>query len=220
MKPIMTLVLLTTGNNATTVFAGPIFAVLMAFSVVVGVALERFLKDHLVVSQQKFEGWRHELCYWSALAVLISVSIRFLVGSEVHLHMVYTAAPTAEILRRFLKDLFFLFVFGSFLVRVALAVSLRQFVFWLMLFSGASFIWSLIEVMYSPEPLAWPWFFMDGSQLVATFVCWCLAPPKEGTGRSLVTMVILVIVFGVLFWIDLWHILDSSPGWFLRAFHA
>jgi len=42
--------------GSTTIIEGAVEAVLLAFTVVVGVALERFLKDHSVVAEHKVSG--------------------------------------------------------------------------------------------------------------------------------------------------------------------
>ena len=192
----------------TTILEGAVNAVLLAFSVVVGAALETFLKHHPTVREQRFQGWRHELFYWSALTFLITLAIRFLVGSAVHLHFTYV--DTSGPFRWFLKDLFFLFVFGAFLVRAALAVPFRSFVFWLMMFSGTSFVWSGIELLTRPGPLARSWCWIDGFQLIVTLACWWFVPQEPGARRNIPILSILVVVFAVLFCVDLWHILVGS----------
>src|SRR5438270_4212008 len=133
MSSILSLLLFVDAVSSTRIIEGAVEAVLLAFTVVVGVALERFLKDHAVVIQEKYQGWRHELFYWSALTILITLAIRFLVGSYIHLHFTYAEVPTLKTVLRFLKDLFFLFVFGTFLVRAALALTSKSFIFWIMM---------------------------------------------------------------------------------------
>ena len=181
------------------------------FTVVVGVALERFLKDHLVVAEQKYEGWRHELCYWSALTILITLAIRFLIGSYIHLHVTYVDAPTPKVLLRFLKDLFFLFAFGTFLVRAAIAKHFSSFMYWIMLFSAAGVAWSVIEVITRSYHLAWAWLLINLLQCVVTFVCWKYVGSRPDALRGIPAIfAVLVIMFAGLFCLDLWQIIIGS----------
>jgi len=199
--------------GSTTIIEGAVEAVLLAFTVVVGVALERFLKDHSVVAEQKYQGWRHELCYWSALTILITLAIRFLVGSYIHLHVTYVDTPTIKILLRFLKDLFFLFAFGTFLVRAALAERFRSFMYWIMMFSGAGVAWSIIEVITRPNHLAWAWLLINLFQFVVTFACWKYVDSRPDILRGMPAIfAVLVIMFAGLFCVDLWQIIIGS-GW-------
>jgi hypothetical protein len=209
-------------GSKLSIFNIPIIAVLQAFSVVVGAALTRFFADPRVVDAQKFNDWenhRHlirELFYWSVLTILITLAIRFLVGSGVHLRMTYNREILDSLHRtvfRFLKDLFFLFAFGAFLVRGVLANKVRSFARWLTLFSCTGCFWSVVEYFYytqHPDPFAKIWFFINLFQFAATSICWQLAPKGEETKRCLWIVVSLMVIFVIIFCIDLDHILRNS----------
>jgi len=220
MKEIADFLLPENTGAKLSIFDVPIIAVLQAFSVVVGAALTRFFVEPRVVDAQNFRAWKRcnfvrELFYWSVLTVLITLAIRFLVGSGVHLRMTYKDIQEflPANMRRFLKDLFFLFAFGAFLVRAALSKEVRSFARWLMLFSTTGCIWSSVEYLFysqHPDPLAGGWFFINTFQLVTTAICWQLAPKEQENKSGLAIVVSLMVIFSVIFCIDLAHILNSS----------
>src|SRR5215469_7385000 len=118
MSGIPSLVLLPSVAAAITTFENAILAAVVAFSVVVGVAVTRFFQEPRLVDAQSFDDLKYpdfyrELFYWSVLTVLITMAIRFLVGSRVHLYMAYVPPSNTDSLTRtlwrFLKDLLFLF---------------------------------------------------------------------------------------------------------------
>ena len=221
MKAIASFLLPANTGAKLSIYDIPIVAVLQAFSVVVGAALTRFFADPRVVDAQKFNDWEkhrdfiRELFYWSVLTILITLAIRFLVGSGVHLRMIYKDIQEFSLhtVLRFLKDLFFLFVFGAFLVRAVLSNEVRSFARWLALFSGTGCFWSGFEYLYysaHPDPLAGIWFLINLFQFAITITCWQLAPKGEETKRCLGIVVSIMVIFVVIFCLDLAHILKSS----------
>jgi hypothetical protein len=194
------------------IIAGAVIAVLQAFNVIVGVALARFLRDQPLVVESEYEGERRELLYWSTLIIMVTLAIRFLVGSYVHLHMSYAKPPTPHDFHLFLKDLFFLFAFGAFLVRTSFSTTCRDFLRWIMIFSITDVVWCWIEIKYRPEPLAWNWMWIGLVQLAITSICWMFLLRVKQSSRNLGIFAFLVIVFVALFWIDLKQILFAS-GW-------
>lgn len=123
MESLSLLFLLDTEKTPTLV--GAVTAILLAFSVVAGAALERLFNDQPLVKKENYQHPRDEVFYWLVLTIVITVAIRFLVGSYVHLHFTYTTSaslrPPGPLYDRlwsfslFLRDLFFLFAFGAFL---------------------------------------------------------------------------------------------------------
>jgi len=201
-------------------------SVVVAFVAVVAVALERFYKDRKLVEAQNFEAalcprylfrWRcDEVFYWSVLTVLVSLAIRFLIGSAVHLHS--TIEESHGPVRDFLWDILWLFVFGSFIVRAALAQTTREFSKWLISFSVAGILWSLIAILVSPcgaltYRLGRGWLAINGAQFIATFLLWRTSgeePKPENRISRVRGMFALAFVFGVLFVFDVCHILEGS----------
>ena len=227
------------GNASSFHYA--IDAVAVAFVAVVAVALERFYKDRTLVEAQEFGdrrcflfGWRcYEVFYWSVLTVLVSLGLRFLIGSAVHLHG--TLEESRGPVRDLLWDILWLFIFGSFIVRAALAKNVHEFAKWLMSFSVAGVLWSVIGILVSSHALtsslAFGWLFINGAQFVATLILWVVSrrqPQPAGqagqasTGNNeqvlvpadkrVLRMLALAFVFGVLFIVDVCHMLDGSFG--------
>jgi hypothetical protein len=199
-----------TGNASSFYYA--VEAVVLAFGAVVAVALERFYKDPKVVKAQRFEhSPGHEVFYWSVLTVLVSLGIRFLIGSTVHLHGTITEnrGPVHDLL----WDILWLFVFGSFIVRAALADDDCEFAKWLRWFSGAGVFWSLIAIVRNPGGtltyrLALGWLIINGAQFAATFLV--SGNVRPGSNEQVLRMLTLAVIFALLFIVDLCNILDGS----------
>jgi hypothetical protein len=198
-------------------------AVSVVFVAVVAVALERFYRDPKIVNAQRFErSYCRETFYWSVLTVLVSLGLRFLIGSAVHLHG--TIEQNRGPLRDLLWDVLWLFVFGSFIVRAALAEDDSEFARWLRWFSGAAVLWSLIAVFPHPHDtltcrLAIGWLIINGAQFAATFII--SGHVRPGSNEQVVRMLVLAFVFGVLFMVDLAQILnDSFWSCIPSAFHC
>jgi hypothetical protein len=207
----------------TPTLVGAVTAILLAFSVVAGAALERLFNDQPLVKEENYQHPRDEVFYWLVLTIVITVAIRFLVGSYVHLHMTYTTSailwPPGPLHVRlwsfslFLRDLFFLFAFGAFLVRIVLSKTCERFMWWIMLFTAADIIWCVCELItHRSQPLAWGWFEIGIFQFLVAIIGWRLLEPKKASIRNLKVFVFLAIIFAVIFCVDLWQILVGS-GW-------
>jgi hypothetical protein len=208
-------------NTEPPIIFGAITAILMAFSVVVGVALERFLTDQKLVDASGYEKKRREVFYWIVLTIMITLAVRFLVGSYIHLHITYTLALTPKTFLYFFKDLLFLFAFGAFLVRMAFSESCKDFLGWIIVFSLADVFWSGLqliigifdlEVQKTSGPLALSWLGIGLCQLLIISICHRFVTTEKKSPRNFRIFVFLLIIFVVIFGCDLWAILMGS-GW-------
>jgi hypothetical protein len=148
-------------------FADPVRAVLAIFGVVVGVALEFFIRKPLEGEEKNLpKGLVRDVVYFSAFTALVSLALRFVIGSEIHLNHTYVAHGTPEDYLKFLRDICFLVLFGALLVKVALSKDLREFTSWLIKFFLACIAWSLIECPKT-EFGRW-WLGLNLLQLVIT----------------------------------------------------
>jgi len=217
----------------TKAFGYAIEAVFLAFVAVVAVALERAYRGPRLVEKQNFADkqwgllrWESaEVSYWAVLTVLVSLGIRFLIGSAVHLHASFVDNP--GLVRDFMWHVLWLFIFGSFIVRSAFAESVREFSKWLTWFAVAGISWSLVAIATHSLPkdgsaqvspsdamtrkLAMGWLIINGLQFVATFSLWKLSKNEPtGTNQQVNRLVVLAVAFGLLFIADACHILDGS----------
>lgn len=203
------------------VFGYAVEAVTITFGAVVAVALERFYKDQRIVKAQRFStsAW-HEAFYWSVLTVLVSLGLRFIVGSAVHLKgsIGQHHGPVNE----FLWDILWLFIFGTFIVRAAQAKNDRNFAYRLRWFSGAAVLWGVVAILGYPHDdtsrhLAPTWLVINLVQFAASFLISGKAPPNPAPAEKplaskeqVLRMLALAFVFAVLFIADLCHILGGS----------
>ena len=204
----------------TPIIDGAIAAILLAFSVVVGVALERLLTTEARKIAARDGGKHREVLYWLVLIIGVTLSIRFLVGSYVHLHMTYSAVPKLADFFCLLKDLVFLFAFGAFLVRMSLSDTSEEFLKWILIFSYADILWCVTELLVRfKEPgarIAWGWLGIGVVQLVIVmFARRSLAlqetASQDTPSRNFHIFIFLAIVFLIIFGVDLWVILIHSP---------
>jgi hypothetical protein len=235
MQAIFTLLLLLnieqTAVEKTPVIDGAIAAVLLAFSVVVGVALERLLTTEAWDIASGYKGKQLEVFYWLVLTIGVPLAIRFLIGSYVHLHMTY-----AEFSREWttffclLKDLIFLFVFGAFLVRMSFSKTKEEFLTWILIFSCADVLWCAIEVIirygnprygHPGERIAWSWLVIGLILFAVTALSRRSLQPEqvpESLSRNFNIFFFLAIVSLIVFAFDLWGILIGS-GWTVFGSH-
>lgn len=200
-------------------------AVFLAFGAVIAVALERFYSKPDLVDDQRFDDSKKYMwClppsgvfYWAALAVLVSLSVRFLVGSSVHLHHSNAVAP--EAVRDFLWYTLWLFIFGSIIVGASFQTTVRGFAKWLIYFSVAGVLWSTIAIFVGDKSndqtvrLAKGWFWINLAQLAtAAILCWVSDSKRKGKNSQVSWLLGIAFVFGVLFIIDLCHILGGTEG--------
>jgi hypothetical protein len=155
-------------------------------------------------------NWRYWLCYWLTFVVLVSLSLRFVVGSAAHSDSLdLSKIPTVG----FIRDFVFLIAFGVVLVEAALARSHRYFMMWLVGFSAGGIAWSLLE--WNSDWGHW-WFCAHSSQFAVTSVC-CWFAPKEPAEHGLddcpyvlkltVLLTALAAFYIAMFIADITHIL-------------
>jgi len=205
-------------------YEGPIIAVLRVFDVVVGIAFERFLKDDRMIhaALRHFVKFRankgvgpsmlakksiYEILYWASFLLLVTLALRFAIGSEVHLKHSYQDMQGS--VGQFVKDLAFLVLFGVFLVRAALSAKLTDLLWWLTMFLGTGAIWSLVEILSRPTSWfgCW-WLFVNLLQLALTLIVWwslCRWPHHASF-----ILVLLAVCFAVLFYVDVKQLIEMS----------
>jgi hypothetical protein len=158
----------------------------------------------------KDADWRYWWCYWMTFIVLISLSMRFVVGSAAHSSGFHD--KPVEICG-FVRDLVFLVVFGILLVEAALARRHWYFISWLMGFSAAGFLVGLCEGG------GWGqlWVRTHGWSFVVTLVCWFLVPKQRSTladrryvRKLMAVLTPLAAFYGGIFVYDIRHLLLNA----------
>jgi hypothetical protein len=210
-----------------------------AFIVIVGVAVERFLTRYplgrgdpafkprasSLPPAEKPEICRYQphgdatvdlwywVCYCLALAILVSLVLRFLIGSGTHLAKHYIGKTTSQSVHQFITDIIFLMFFGAFLVGAALASSVRRFMMWLSLSSAVGILWSVIAVQVRGDRGFGCWWlavnFFQCLISLALFL-WCnQTGTSPGDGRRTVRWVLGLgsLWYVGIFWFDLQKIL-------------
>jgi hypothetical protein len=175
------------------------------FIVICGVAISQFFTGGTVVDSDpafrtqtgeppdRYKPW-HIVSYMMALIVLVTLLLRFLVGSSTELVQEYIKQPCVQtgihlfrhLFRRFVTDVSFLMFFGAFLVGVAQAKSVRAFMGWLALTSAAGVAWSLVALWRDNLGLPYWWLGVNFVQFVITACLskWCEpvdAAPAKGS---------------------------------------
>lgn len=170
-----------------------------AFIVICSVAVSQFFTGGTVIDQdpafrtpdtpnqpERRSFW-YILCYMLALIVLVTLVLRFIIGSHVHLMRQYPREVDLPSFRRFVTDVCFLMFFGAFLVGAAQSKSVRAFFGWLALTSGAGVLWSLIALWRGDPDLPYWWLWLNSFQLALTTALsvWCQPyNAKPGVGRT------------------------------------
>ena len=187
-----------------------------AFIVLCGVAISQFFTGGTVVDHDPAfrtpgdpktpeRKGAYVLSYTLALIIIVTLSLRFLIGS----HEQMTHEYREQIARgRFVADVCFLMFFGAFLVGVAQAKSVRAFMGWLAILSAAGVVWSFIALPRSHFKLAQWWLLVNAGQLVLATVLsrWCQpvnAPLAAGRKRAVWSLVLAGLWFIIIFFFDL-----------------
>lgn len=190
-----------------------------AFVVICGFAVTQFFTGGTVVDtdpafrtahcpDKPERNTRYVVSYVLALIIVVTLSLRFLIGSRVHMMQEYGEQIPVKSFSQFVTDVSFLMFFGAFLVGVAQAKSVRAFMGWLAILSAAGVVWSFIALPRSHFELAQWWLLVNAGQLVlaAGLSLWCrpisVAP---GTGRKPASWALAIagICFMVIFALDL-----------------
>jgi hypothetical protein len=171
------------------------------FAVVVGVALKQFLTDSpMIKGFTNVTRKQRAQLYWSALAVLAALILRFFVGGTVHLRSAFVKKDLQPSdMALFFKDLFFLILFGVLIVKIASSNRPAEFNRWLMRFLAAGIIWCIIEIpirWHSPlRSLAIWWLSANLIQLAVTAFCAWRMRKVAGSERHMFLILAIFFVF-------------------------
>jgi hypothetical protein len=191
-----------------------------AFIVICGVAVGHFFTGGTVVDHDpafrtkaspdqpdRRKTW-YVVCYMLALIVLVTLVLRFLIGSRVQLMQEYGEQVDQRHFFKFVTDFCFLMFYGAFLVAVAQSKSVRAFMGWLAVISGAGVLWSLIALARGDRDLPYWWLAVNSIQFTLTggLSLWCLplsASPEVGRKRAIWGLVMAGVWFMIIFAFDL-----------------
>ncbi|HMC31151.1 MAG TPA: hypothetical protein VKL99_09970 [Candidatus Angelobacter sp.] len=190
-----------------------------AFVVICGVAVTQFFTGGTVVDtdpafrtqddpNEPERKFRYVTSYILALIILVTLALRFLIGSHVQMTQEYGEQIVASSFRRFVTDVCFLMFFGAFIVGVAQAKSVRAFMGWLAIISAAGVVWSFIALLRGASDLNEWWLAVNSGQLVLTagLSRWCRPlDTAPGLGRKAASwaLVIAGVWFMIIFVFDL-----------------
>jgi len=199
-------------------FKVPVDQVLFVFGAVVAVALERFLTESPMVAAFRSNPgngpWRRELFYWSSLTVLVSLSLRFLIGSAVQLDGTYVKQNlTSSPYLRFFKDLAFLVTFGVFLVRASMSSDVSEFARWLTWFFVVAIIWCLVywiecRCIGAAAELR-RWLPINTLQLAMTLLFWWLVKVNQNQPEPCL-LAGLAVSYAIIFGFDVRNVIENQ----------
>jgi hypothetical protein len=189
------------------------------FIVICGVAVTQFFIGGTVVdadpafrtekdkAPDRYTPW-YVICYMLALIVVVTLVLRFLIGSHSQLVQEYSKPADIPSFHRFVTDISFLMFFGAFLVGAAQSKSVRAFMGWLALTSAAGAGWSFIALWRGYSDLPYWWLRVNLAQFVLTCVLslWCRpvdALPGEGKIAARSALVLAGVWFMIAFVFDL-----------------
>ncbi|HEY6350092.1 MAG TPA: hypothetical protein VI636_11855 [Candidatus Angelobacter sp.] len=201
-------------------FKETVDVVATTFSVVVGFALTCFLEKSPMVQRynqehpDKSDKVVRGIFLFSSAMILISLALRFLIGSKIHLLLTYGSGHGNVF--PFLKDLAFLIFFGVFLVKISWAKDSFQFMRGLTGFLVLVLLWGLITLIFwGDRHFALPWVIMDSIQLAITcggLVLLTLVRRVLVRHPSILpyTMLLLATLYAVIFGWDLKWIIEKA----------
>jgi hypothetical protein len=203
---------------------------LWLFAAFTGVAFTFYVRDFLFGQNLRdfhdFPGWSRILI----AAAVITLLLRYLVGSAVHLNGRYVAkaAPTIEEVvvanapagapRTFdfrenktlvsgslgwlFFDIAFLVTFGVLAVFITFAPDLAELMRRSAYFLGAGLLWSILAGLYRPTDykIAHRWIAIDGAQLVLTLAL--IYVPCQGQTADLIRTAILAAAYVLCLFVD------------------
>jgi len=183
------------------------------FIVICGVAVTQFFVGGAVIDSdpafrtekdkppERYAPW-YVVCYMLALIIVVTLVLRFLIGSNSQLVQDYNRTPDIRSFHRFVTDISFLMFFGAFLVGAAQSKSVRAFMGWLALTSAAGAGWSLIALWRGHSDLAYWWLCVNFAQFVLTgLLSWWCRPVDDPPGKGKVAARWALILAGVWFMI-------------------
>jgi hypothetical protein len=189
------------------------------FIVICGVAVTQFFIGGTVIDSdpafrtakdkppERYTTW-YVICYMLALIIVVTLVLRFLIGSHSQLILEYSRPADILSFHRFVTDISFLMFFGAFLVGAAQAKSVRAFMGWLSLTSAAGAGWSFIALSRGYSDLPHWWLRVNLAQFVMTGVLslWCQPVDAQvGQGKTAARWALIIagIWFMVFFVFDL-----------------
>jgi len=192
---------------------GIIKAVGEAFIVICAVAVGLFFTDGTVVDTDPAFGAKvcqndgerklwYGVGYVLALIIIVTLVLRFVIGSSIQLTQEYGKSVSLTSFPRFVTDVCFLMFFGAFLVAVAQAKTVHAFMRWLAIISACGVVWSLVALWRSNPDLAKWWLVGNSLQLVLTGILawWC---NESGSKRPIGGLIIAGVGFMIMFVFDL-----------------
>lgn len=197
-----------------------------AFVVVIGVAVERSLADFPLgkyepvfrdpaTGKPKRNLWFWLGCYALSQMIIVTLVLRFLMGSDTHLRRTFVETKGIQDLQRFIGDVCALMFFGAFLVGAALSRSVRRFMMWLALVSAVGIFWSLRESCWYQEGYFGNWWLrISVLQFVVTLPLFLLCRkfgqhPKAGIWVVRCSLIAAFLLYAVIFPLDLKHIISQ-----------
>jgi len=198
--------------------------VTVAFVVIIGVAVERFLTEFPLKNDPVFKHPNpqaprgsfqeapskiYRLCYVLSLMAIVTLVLRFLIGSDFHLRHAYANATAKLGVDNFIVDICFLMLFGAFIVGAALAERIQRFALWLALFSAVAVIWSGIALIRGAQHdlICW-WFTINAIQFGIGLAALVLCLRYQNRHNLVIgALLILSAWYVVIFPFDLEHIL-------------
>lgn len=182
------------------------------FIVICGVAVTQFFTGGTVVDTDPIFKNASKLWYWIcyvlALIVVVTLALRFLIGSRAQLSEAYPTIKTFPAFRAFVTDVSFLMFFGAFLVGAALAKTVRAFMGWLTVLSAAGVVWSSVALWRGEGKFAGWWLplnLVQGLVVLGLFV-WC-SNESHASAAARWSLVITGVVFMTAFGLDLQKII-------------
>jgi len=165
-----------------------------------------------------FSKSQYWLCYGLSLAVIVTLVLRFLIGSDLHLRNAYLARGESQDVSYFAGDIAVLMCFGACIVGAALAKYIRHFAWWLAGCSAVGAVWSW-SALGRPdthglhELIRW-WFKINSVQLgialLTGALCWfCQA--RKSKGIVIWGLALFSLWYIVIFPYDLKRILEIEP---------
>jgi hypothetical protein len=203
------------------------------FAVYTGATLSFFVKDFLFSDANlntygELSDWLHYWGFWVSLAV-VSLLLRYILGSASHLNHVYIAKPAQridgnrivtdtenQVLRSanicwLFVDILFLIAFGILAVLITRATgSVAVVMMHCVYFIVAGMLWSLLAAVYRANEderlIAIIWLFVDFGQIVLTLII--LALPIGELWQA----VILGVSYLLFLWFDLYSLVRWMAG--------
>lgn len=184
-----------------------VHVMLEVFVVVIAIGLHKFLSDPNLV-EAKVDHPHHKLFFWAGAFILVSLGVRYFLGSHVHAHKTYTKPLEGAYRCSFIKDLILRTSLAVWLVRVAVSCDFAEFVWGVMIFSGLGLIWSLtvplfIRVCHIEGESGWgTWVVVDCLEVGVAWISLCVLKQNDAVPAVALT---LAAVYATTFLVDVFR---------------